>query len=70
MSRGEKAIVLGALFVVFFLALWRQAFNIANLVGGYSVASAFRSTWLAILLSAFVAALFTLLAAYILRSKR
>jgi glucan phosphoethanolaminetransferase (alkaline phosphatase superfamily) len=70
MSPGGRAVVLGALFAMFFLAVWRQAYNIANLIGGYSFASAFRNTWLAVLLSAFVAALFTLLAANDLRTKR
>jgi len=53
-----------------FLGIWRQAANFSRLIGGESFSLEFRNTWVAISASVAVAALATLLAAYLLRERR
>jgi len=70
MKNPGRLAVLVLLFVMLFLGIWRQAANFSRLIGGESFSLEFRNTWVAISASVAVAALATLLAAYLLRERR
>jgi predicted branched-subunit amino acid permease len=70
MINSGRAAVLVAIFLVLFLGFWRQAANLARLLGGEEFSLAFRSTSVAVSTAIVLAALSTLLTAYFLRERR